>query len=177
MRAKTLTGAAFGAAMALASAAPAFAGTGSVNPTVITTDGQNVTVSWSGFANNVFVSQCSVSIADPFFTPSEHCETENALVGLPGAGGSAQFSVFKGPRPLLGFACGVTDDAVNNPVKPCFIRITDISPESTSNDIEFALTFPSDPVVPEVPYTILLPLAAAGALGAGLYLNRRRAAA
>lgn len=179
MRLKTLAGVAFSAAAVLVSAAPAFAAEMSANPTANLVDGQAVNVSWSGFANPTFMSQCSRSVSDPTFVPELHCDFDtNGGVVVGPTSGTATINVFKGDRPLLGWACGATAEGLELSTT-CYIRITDISQVATANDIEVPFTYAPDvePVIPEVPYSVLLPLGAVAAIGAGVYLNRRRIAA
>jgi hypothetical protein len=179
LRVKTLAAATFSAAAVLATAAPAFAaGSMTVNPATNLVDGQAVTLTWTGFTAPVTAAQCSKSIAAPGFDPSIDCDYDtNGGVVNAGQTGTATFNVFKGDRPLLGWSCGPSASGleVRN---TCYIRVTQNGNANVADDIELPITFaPDNPVVPEVPYSVLLPMGAIAALGAGLYLNRRRVAA
>jgi len=175
LRLKTLVGAAISCAAIAISVLPAAAvGTVTVTPNSNLIDGQAVTVTWSGFTNPVFIAQCSKSITDRTFVPEQDCDfdTNGGVVGGP-TSGTATVNIFKGDRPLLGWACGSSDTGL--PVSnPCFIRVTDIGNTVLTNQIEAQITYAAGPVVPEVPYAVLLPMGAIAALGAGYFLNRRR---
>jgi Neocarzinostatin family len=177
LRTKILTGVA-GAALALgAIAAPAFAGTVSVNPSSNLSDGTVVQVTLSGFAGqNVSIAECSNSVANPSFDPFADCDGDTSRFVPTNATGDTivSFTVFEGEKPLLGWACGTSNDPVNNPVRPCFIRAVGLSLGNRSGEAEQAITFAVAPPVPEVPYAVLLPLGAVGAIGAGIFLNRRK---
>ena len=190
MRLKTLTGAAFAAAAVAAAATPAFAGTGTVTPNTGLTQNQAVTVTYSGFSGNVNIALCVKSISAPGFDPAADCDGDTVAFGAPAPGTTSvtkTYTVLQGPRTLAGWACGFTDDPINTPLNPasgalpegyCFVRVVDLSLGNTTGAFEQAVTFSTaTPPVPEVPYAALLPLGAVGAIGAGIFLNRRKAVA
>ncbi len=177
MRLKTLAGTAASAAAIVLSAFPAAAaGTVTVTPQNITADGQVVTVTWSGFTAPTFLAQCSKSITAADFNPDIYCDndTNGGVVNGPFAG-TAQVTTFKGDRDLFGWACGSTVSGL--PVSnPCYIRIAQGGSGNLDGDVEIPITYVQE-VVPEVPYSVLLPMGAIAAIGTGIFLNRRRMAA
>jgi hypothetical protein len=179
LRLKTLAGTAASVAAIVASALPAAAaGTVTATPTTITTDGQAVQVTWEGFTGPTFLTQCSKSIGDPSFNPDFDCDNDtNGGVVLGPIAGSATINVFVGDKPLFGWACFTSAEGleVRN---PCYLRMSQVGTGNLDGDFEVALNYSApQPVIPEVPYSVLLPMGAIAAIGAGIFLNRRRLAA
>lgn len=170
-------------------AAPAGAGEMAPSVTSGLADGQIITVNVSGFADpdpgQLTLLQCS-----PGATSSSGCEpaTLDVLVTNGDGTGSAPYAVQVVPgRCDAATACALF--AVESP-----LRFDNDDPQSrfASTPISFGSTAAGptlgpadappaeaaqgpDPVVPEVPMAVLLPLAAAATLGAGALAQRRRA--
>ena len=184
MRIKPLVGAALALGALAATASPAMAvptGSGSVTPNVGLVNNQTVTINYSGFTAGVPVSiqQCGKSITAGDFDESIWCSPTWAK-SVSSPSGSTTFQVHTGPATdFQPWACLTTDNPVDFPVSPnCYIRMTSLNSSNVDDDIEFLLSFQSVGAnVPEVPYAVLLPLGALGAVGTAMFLNRRRAIA
>lgn len=179
MRLKTLAGTAASIAAIVGSALPAAAaGSFTATPTTVSADGQAIQVSWTGFTGPTFLQQCSKSILDPSFNPDGDCQNDfNGGVVLGPVAGTATINVFVGDQPLFGWACFTSAEGleVRN---PCYLRMSQVGTGNLDGDFEVPFTYQAapDPVIPEVPYSVLLPMGAIAAIGAGLFLNRRRLA-
>jgi hypothetical protein len=124
----------------------------------------------------VSVFQCWKPASDPTLDVNTDCNQDIGAVGLPNAG-STVISVQTGEQPLLGgWACGSSSDPIAFPVtNPCFLRLVDGDPQNKTGVITVPITFlTTTPVVPEVPYAVLLPVGAIGAVGAAALISRRR---
>lgn len=152
-----------------------------VTPNTNVTDGQTLTVAWSGFTAGqvVSISQCKKSIADPTFVATTDCEFDSANLANsdPSGGGSLTRPALVGVNANGDWACLPVSAA--NPGVPrfdtCYIRIAGNAFTDTSSDIEIPITFGSaPPVVPEAPVAVLLPLAALGILGGAYFVTRNR---
>lgn len=174
---------------ALAIAVPASAAV-SVTPNPISVSpGQadaSVTINYSGLPANkrLFISQCRKPHSDPTFNFLDDCSNLSEVtinpVDNPTGNGSAEFTVFRGEEPSgdVTWGCYADSDTAASgfdKLTTCYLRIT---ADTQSNNIDAqsaAFTFvEDDPVIPEAPLAIALPLLAAALLGGGIFINRRR---
>src|SRR5262245_5701120 len=146
-----------------------------VSKTTDFTDGEVVTVSWSGFSpgtvtQTVFIQECKQQVINIF--------ADCAIVTLvsPGNGadgsGSTQYTVRSQNTNGTPFDEGFTCDA-NNPCSITARETFDNSDNSlVSVPVSFAVTQP--PVIPEASLPILLPIGALLLFGAAYLVLRRR---
>jgi hypothetical protein len=187
-------------AAAVVGASGAAFGAVTIAPNSGVTDGQFVTVTWSGYNPNeiVFINQCRKAQDDPTFNFINDCSQgtgANPSSDASGAG-SAQFQIFVGSEPVNGdWACGV--DTVGGSVvsNVCYVRTAPGAIAGTSRDetasftmdvgggttttTEASTTTTTIPGtdVPEAPYAALLPLGAVALIGGGYIIRRSRKAA
>lgn len=174
----------------LASAAPAFAGSGSVTPNPVpVSSGQtsaSVTFQWSGLPNNqlLFVHQCRKPASDPTFNFAVDCGVLSEILvnGGPNTGsGQITYNVFRGSEPSgdSDWGCFAPGDAAPSgitKITECHIRI---APNAANNNAEafsvpFTFTESGGGDIPEAPLPLLLPLAGVAAAGGAFVLFRRR---
>jgi hypothetical protein len=152
--------------------------------------GLNLTVTSSGltnaFSTTVFYQQCWRSTTPPFagapaFNPTTDCSSFNQLIGTIDATGHAStvFTVFNGNEFLQGdWACGpgTAADPSSAPTiaQTCYIRVVPGDPSNVAAQEFLAYSYVPRAQVPEVPLNVLLPLSAAGILGAGFLIARKR---
>jgi hypothetical protein len=152
--------------------------------------GLNLTVTSTGltnaFSTTVFYQQCWRSTAAPFpgapaFNPDTDCSAFNQLIGNIDASGNAStvFTVFNGNEFLQGdWACG--PGTASNPssaptiVQTCYVRVVPGTQTNVAQQEFLAYSYVPRAQVPEVPLNILLPLSAAGILGVGFLVARKR---
>lgn len=160
---------------------------GSVTPNDIPASGnaaaRTVTVAWSGLPINttVFIEQCNrdgngVGVV---FTPLSDCSQatySNPSTGPTGSG-SAQFELFSGDDPNeSGWSCGPGSTSAPSTglvYSTCYVRLSTGVQSNVATDEFYPVTFSSNPVVPESPLNVLLPLSAVAVLGGGAYLITR----
>lgn len=155
---------------------------GSLSKTVLNPAGETITVNFSGLSPSdgvVFVQQCNKDGNAPgvVFNPGIDCSQATGLnPSIPSSGaGSTPFAVFAGIEPNLEeWSCGNTVTAGIPNSSTCFVRLAPGVKSNVSTDEFFAFTYGTDPVIPEVPLNVLLPVGAAAVLGAGLLINRKR---
>ena len=186
--------------MALAGTAGA-AGTINATPNTGLANNQAVTVSGTLPANSDFViSQCNDTFAGVAFDPIVDCDNVSAVLSLDptptGGTYSETFTVWTGVR--NGFACDsanpcrlrINTGVFGGQADQAFATITFAAPTTTTTAPTTTTTAPTttttastttttapDPVVPEAPYAVLLPLGGAAVLGAAYMLVRRGRAA
>jgi hypothetical protein len=187
------------AAAVLGAAGTAF-GAVSIQPSSGITDGQFITVSWSGYNPNeiVFINQCRKPQDDPTFDYVNDCSQgtgANPSSAADGSG-SVQFQVFVGSEPVNGeWACGADTVGGSIVYSTCYIRTSPGAAAGLSRDESAAFTMSvgggtttttvADTTtttipgtdVPEAPYAALLPLGALALLGGGYIVHRSRKAA
>ena len=176
------------AVVMLGSAAYA-AGSGTVTPNTGLTD-QDVTVAYSGMAPNgqAFISQCNNDQGTDFDLLAD-CSFLSLKQGdIDASGnGSKVFPVKKNPTELADGDVDWRCDASGTPTgqldannirvfSVCRIRVTDGDYATTTNAFFRDITFAGEPepVVPEAPYAILLPLGAVAVAGAAFMVLRNR---
>jgi hypothetical protein len=166
------------------------AGTGSVTPSTNLTDGQSVSVSYSGMQANgqAFISECNNDQGTDFdlFADCSFLSLTQGDIDASG-NGSKNFTVKKNPTELADGDVDWRCDASGTPTgqldannirvfSTCRIRVTDGDYGTTTNaffrDISFASA--PDPVVPEAPLAVLLPLGAVAVAGAAFFVLRNR---
>ena len=137
-----------------------------------------VDINRGGFAPGqvVFVQQCRRTEvpAAPAFDPEADCSQATGLNPSANASGSVvqTFTLFQGDEPNLGeWACATPAS--------CFVRLAPDTKSNIGADVFFALTPASlpEPVIPESPFAILLPVGAMGLLIGGFAVARKRRAA
>lgn len=148
----------------------------------------DVTLNYSGLPafKRLFVLQCFKPHSDPTFSYLSDCSNLSEItvnpVDNPTGNGALTIPVFRGPEPSTDvdwgcFAEGDTVPSGYTRYTTCYLRIT---ADTASNNIDaqsVAFTFTEqDPVIPESPLTIALPILAAAVLGGGILINRRRSA-
>ena len=176
----------------------AFAGSGTITPDHVTTDGQLVHITWSGMSANqsVWIQVCNgdtglnynQSVDCSFLSSQERNSSFNTTgsgaTGSTGSGGlNPEFPILVGDAEGgdLGWGCrsdgtptGTTIGAIKY-YNPCRVRVTDGSLNVTTN--EFFLNYTIDTVgtpVPEAHLAIVLPIGAALVLAGAFFIVRRR---
>ena len=184
-----LSGAAFAGTITTPSTSPfAVPGDGSGNP-------QPFTVVGSGFApnTNVFAIICDgVPASDPSWDPNADCDNLTAPAPVKSnASGVATFTAgdpnatitpFKGASPNQLFNCLAPNDPPSSngltDYKNCQIKLSSNNTAATADQAFVTLTLPNastpPPDTPETKYVILLPIAAAMAIGGFVIIRRRR---
>lgn len=154
---------------------------GSLSTSTVSPAGGNITVSWSGLPINstVYIEQCNRDGNAPgvIFTPLSDCSQATGLNPSTGPTGSGSqvFSVFGGDDPNeSGWGCGPNTTGLK--YDTCYVRLATGTASNVASDEFYPITFNAtpDPVVPEVPVNVLLPLSAAAVLGGGYYITRKR---
>jgi hypothetical protein len=128
--------------------------------------------------NLVIYQQCWRSDADPLFNQTNDCSNftqDSANINLDGTA-SHDFTVFNGDEFNFGeWGCGPLATA---PVvsQTCYVRVVPNQADNVSLDEFYPFTYGvvTPPDVPEVPLNVLLPISAAGILGAGFLVARKR---
>lgn len=148
----------------------------------------NVTLTYSGLPamKRLFILQCFKPHTDPTFSYLSDCSNLSEVtvnpVDNPTGNGSIEIPVFRGAEPSedVQWGCFAPGDSVPSGYTrydTCYLRIT---ADTASNNVDAqssAFTFTAqDPVIPESPLTVALPLLAAAVIGGGILINRRRAA-
>ena len=179
-----MTAAIFGAMFFFGSSAMA-ATVVTPNPVPVSPGQTTVTVDvgWTQPANQrLYFYECFEDASSPTFNYVTSCSNDSELVVNPSAAssGTISFNLFRGQEPtgdiLWGcFAPGDTVPAGITKHETCYVRVTNLQPSNTTDQQFQAFTFtPLGAPVPEVPYAVLLPIAALAVLGGGLLLQRRR---
>ncbi len=154
------------------------------NPIQVTT-GQNkvtVDVTFTPTTKRIFVLQCFADGSDPNFDYASKCSnlseyTQNVDQN---PSGKFKFDVFRGPEPSGDETWGCFAAADPAPLgitknTTCYLRLTTESEGNTTDQVFTPFTFAvSNPVIPEVPLAVMLPILALAVFGGGLYLQRRR---
>jgi len=175
------TAAIAGAAIMAGGLGSAAMAAGSLSTSVIPAAGGSTTVSWSGLPINstVFIEQCNRDGNAPgvIFTPLSDCSQATSLNPSTGPTGSGTqvFAMFGGDDPNeSGWGCGPNTTGIK--YDTCYVRLVTGVQTNVATDEFYPVTFSTDPepVVPEVPLNILLPLSAAAVLGGGYYITRKR---
>lgn len=205
MRKQLRTFVAMGAVVAgaLCLATPAFAGSftsPSTNPYTVPGDStgapQSFTVTVSGFTpgQQVYVEQCDgVASTSAGYQVTTHCDLgsspsaaivkSDGTATFPANDPNLGFVAFKGISPQGQFNClspNDTDPGGGIPsYRNCQLRVSTNNTAVTGDQVYTTLTLPDastpPPATPEAPFAVLLPVGAA-VVGAGFFLNRRRAA-
>ncbi len=143
----------------------AFASSGSVNPTQVSTDGTRVRVSWSGMTagSSIWIQQCD-NVTGIAYDQSTDCSQLSATehqgqynangsgsTGTTGVstGGNPDFAVFVGAEKSgdLGWGCSKDGTAAGTMVgtvkmyNPCRIRVSESTVQNTTNEFFITITF------------------------------------
>lgn len=158
----------------------------SPNPVSVTTAQKDVTVSvgWTQPTNKrLFFLQCYADASDPLFDYAAKCSNLSEITTNPVAAtsGTLQFKLFRGAEPSGDetWGCFAQSDTppagITTKATTCFVRVTNDN-ENNTTDQQFApFTFVvSNPVIPETPLAVMIPLVALAVIGGGLHLQRRR---
>ena len=155
------------------------------NPVPVST-GQatvSVNVAWTQPTNQrLYFYECFEDASSPTFNYVTSCSNDSELVVNPSAptSGNQTYTLFRGPEPTGDltwgcFAPGDTAPAGITKHTTCYVRVTNLQPSNTTDQQFQAFTFtPLGAPVPEVPYAVVLPIAAIAVIGGGLLLQRRR---
>lgn len=152
--------------------------------------GLKLTVTSTGLTNafgtTAFYQQCWRNLSAPFpgapaFNATTDCSAFNQIIGNIDASGNAStvFTVFNGNEFLQGdWACGPgpASDPSTAPtiVQTCYVRVVPGDPSNVAQQEFLGYSYVPRAQVPEVPLNILLPLSAAGILGVGFLVARKR---
>ena len=168
----------------------AFAADGTITPTSpFSNPTQAVTIDYSGLTPNqpYIFAQCN-NDQGAAFDPNADCSPFHTLFVNGNATGSGQVQLTLKEIPDdaddNGWTCdrtGAADGTVNDSFgrrkySQCQLRINDNTLSSTANVkfIPIAWTGGPDPVVPEAPFSVLLPLGGIAVIGAAYFVLRSR---
>jgi hypothetical protein len=134
----------------------------------------------------VFIEQCNRdgNGAGVVFTPLSDCSQATSLnpsTGPTGSGSQA-FTLFSGDDPNeSGWSCGPGSTSAPSTglvYDTCYVRLTTGVQSNVATDEFYPVTFSTnvdpEPVVPEVPLSVLLPLSATAVLGGAYAITRKR---
>jgi hypothetical protein len=179
-----MTAATFGAMFFFGSSAMA-ATVITPNPVPVSTGQTEVTVdvAWTQTSNQrLYFYQCFEDPSSPTFNYITSCSFNSELTVNPSAptSGHQAFTLFRGAEPTgdLKWGCFAPGDTVPAGItkhETCYVRVTNLQPTNFTDQQFQAFTFtPLGAPVPEVPFAVVLPIAAVAVIGGGLVLQRRR---